>query len=122
MRKCLDLLYLGCALLAGAFLIAICAIMMYLSVGREFGLTLRGGDEITADVVLLCDGVNSLLVPQAVGGDRLQPDQVAVGIALGEALLASMPAYAEIYPTGIVRKVWPTELVEGESDAMVVER
>jgi len=29
-----------------------------------------------------------------------------------------MPAYAEIYPTGIVRKVWPTELVEGESDAM----
>ena len=41
-----------------------------------------------------------------------------LGIALGEALLASMPAYAEIYPTGIVRKVWPTELVEGESDAM----
>jgi DNA-binding LacI/PurR family transcriptional regulator len=40
-----------------------------------------------------------------------------LGIALGEALLASMPAYADIYPMGIVRKVWPIELVPGESDA-----
>jgi len=40
-----------------------------------------------------------------------------LGIALGEALLASMPAYAEFYPMGTVRKVWPTELIEGESDA-----
>jgi DNA-binding LacI/PurR family transcriptional regulator len=43
-----------------------------------------------------------------------------LGIALGEALLASMPAYAHVYTTGIVRKVWPTELVEGDSDAFVV--
>jgi DNA-binding LacI/PurR family transcriptional regulator len=41
-----------------------------------------------------------------------------LGIALGEALLASMPDYADIYPTGIVRRVWPTVLVEGESDTM----
>ena len=47
--------------------------------GRVSGVR-AGGDEITADVVLLCDGVNSLLVPQAVGGERLQPSQVAVGI------------------------------------------
>jgi DNA-binding LacI/PurR family transcriptional regulator len=40
-----------------------------------------------------------------------------LGVALGEALLASMPKYAELYPTGMVRKVWPTELIEGESDA-----
>ena len=40
-----------------------------------------------------------------------------LGIALGEALLASMPNYAEIYPMGTVRKIWPTELVVGESDA-----
>ncbi|MCV2394458.1 FAD-dependent oxidoreductase [Actinotalea sp. M2MS4P-6] len=39
-----------------------------------------GDDEITADVVLLCDGVNSLLVPQAVGAPRPRPDQVAVGV------------------------------------------
>ncbi|MCW5953422.1 MAG: FAD-dependent oxidoreductase [Propionibacteriaceae bacterium] len=47
--------------------------------GRVSGVR-AGGDEITADVVLLCDGVNSLLVPQAVGGEPLQPSQVAVGI------------------------------------------
>jgi hypothetical protein len=29
-----------------------------------------------------------------------------------------MPDYADIYPTGIVRRVWPTVLVEGESDTM----
>ena len=47
--------------------------------GRVTGVS-AGGDEMTADVVLLCDGVNSLLVPQAVGGERLKPTQVAVGI------------------------------------------
>jgi DNA-binding LacI/PurR family transcriptional regulator len=39
-----------------------------------------------------------------------------LGIGLGESLLASMPAYADIYPQGIVRRVWPMELVEGDSD------
>ena len=43
-----------------------------------------------------------------------------LGVALGEALLASMPEYAEIYPMGTVRKIWHTELVEGESDAFVL--
>ena len=39
-----------------------------------------------------------------------------LGVALGEALLASMPAYADIYPQGTVRRIWPLELVPGESD------
>ena len=39
-----------------------------------------------------------------------------LGIALGESLLAAMPAYAERYPQGIVRRIWPMELVQGESD------
>lgn len=39
-----------------------------------------------------------------------------LGVALGESLLASMPAYAEIYPQGLVQRVWPMELVPGESD------
>lgn len=39
-----------------------------------------------------------------------------LGIGLGESLLASMPAYADIYPRGLVRKVWPMELVAGDSD------
>ena len=45
-----------------------------------------------------------------------------LGTALGEALLASMPRYADRYPTGLVRKVWPEQLVEGESDAVVLKR
>ncbi len=39
-----------------------------------------------------------------------------LGISLGEALLAAMPAYAEQYPQGVVNKIWPMELVSGESD------
>jgi DNA-binding LacI/PurR family transcriptional regulator len=41
-----------------------------------------------------------------------------LGIALGESLLASMPAYAETYPQGIVHRLWPMELIAGESDAL----
>lgn len=41
-----------------------------------------------------------------------------LGVSLGESLLASMPAYAEIYPQGIVHKIWPMQLVEGDSDRL----
>lgn len=47
--------------------------------GRVCGVR-AGGDEISSDVVLLCDGVNSLLVGEAVGAPPLTPHQVAVGI------------------------------------------
>jgi DNA-binding LacI/PurR family transcriptional regulator len=40
-----------------------------------------------------------------------------LGIALAESLLATMPAYAADYPLGVVRKIFPMELVEGGSDA-----
>jgi electron transfer flavoprotein-quinone oxidoreductase len=39
-----------------------------------------GEDEITADVVILADGVNSLLTEQAVGYKRPSPHSIAVGI------------------------------------------
>ncbi len=39
-----------------------------------------------------------------------------LGISLAEALLATMPAYAEHYPLGVVRRVVPLDLIEGESD------
>lgn len=39
-----------------------------------------------------------------------------LGISLAESLLATMPAYADQYPLGVVRKVVPLELVEGDSD------
>lgn len=40
-----------------------------------------------------------------------------LGVALGEALLASMPAYQQAYPKGPVRQTWPLEFTQGESDA-----
>lgn len=43
-----------------------------------------------------------------------------LGVGLGESLLASMPAFADVYPRGIVHKVWPMEFVAGGSDAMDV--
>ncbi len=39
-----------------------------------------------------------------------------LGIDLAEALLATMPAYQEHYPLGVVRRVLPSDLIEGESD------
>lgn len=42
----------------------------------------------------------------------------SVGVTLAEALLASMPDYAEQYPLGLVHRVLPLELVEGESDLL----
>lgn len=39
-----------------------------------------------------------------------------LGVALAEALLATMPAYADAYPFGITRRVVPLELVLGDSD------
>jgi DNA-binding LacI/PurR family transcriptional regulator len=40
-----------------------------------------------------------------------------LGISLAESLLATMPAFAGAYPMGVTHKIWPLELVEGESDA-----
>lgn len=39
-----------------------------------------------------------------------------LGSALGVSLLASMPQYADTYPQGVTHRVWPLELVPGESD------
>ena len=40
-----------------------------------------------------------------------------LGVTLGRSLLAVLPAYRDVYPLGVVQKVWPLELVPGESDA-----
>lgn len=47
-RRALDGLYLVTGWLAGAFLIAVCVLMLILSVGREVGFNLRSGDDLTA--------------------------------------------------------------------------
>lgn len=56
--------------------------------GRVTGVK-AGEDEITAEVVILCDGVNSLLSEQAVGFARPEPHTMAVGIKQVIALPAS---------------------------------
>ena len=52
---------------------------------------------------------------------RTEVDRVVrdLGIALAEALLATMPAYADQYRLGVVRRVVPMQLIEGDSDAPV---
>ncbi|MGN0959435.1 MAG: FAD-dependent oxidoreductase, partial [Coriobacteriales bacterium] len=47
--------------------------------GKVIGVQ-AGEDEITAEVVVLCDGANSLLAEHAVGAKRPSPESMAVGI------------------------------------------
>lgn len=47
--------------------------------GKVCGI-IAGEDEITAEVVILCDGANSLLVQDAVGAAKPDPAQMAVGV------------------------------------------
>ncbi len=84
---------------AGAeFIHGIAVETLLMTDGRVTGVR-AGGDEITADVVLLCDGVNSLLVPQAVGSAPLRSNQVAVGIkeviALPESVISDRALSAD---------------------------
>ncbi|HBT95287.1 MAG TPA: FAD-dependent oxidoreductase [Coriobacteriia bacterium] len=65
---------------AGAeFIYGIAVESLLMEDGRVKGIK-AGEDEITAEVVLLCDGVNSLLTEAAVGYKRPDASQIAVGI------------------------------------------
>lgn len=44
-----------------------------------------------------------------------------LGEALAESLLATMPEYQKVYPAGIARRLWPLELIAGESDAFTLD-
>ncbi|MDR1710290.1 MAG: FAD-dependent oxidoreductase [Propionibacteriaceae bacterium] len=65
---------------AGAEYINGIAVEALLKSGDKVTGVRAGDDEITADVVLLCDGANSLLAGQAVGAPRPTPSQMAVGV------------------------------------------
>jgi TRAP-type C4-dicarboxylate transport system permease small subunit len=47
-RRALDLLYLGAGYAAGVFLFAIFAIMMVMSIGRQFALNIPAGDDFAS--------------------------------------------------------------------------
>ncbi|TWT13648.1 TRAP transporter small permease subunit [Reyranella sp. CPCC 100927] len=46
LRKTLDALYWVCGAVAGLCIVAICALMMAMSLGREIGINVSGGDEV----------------------------------------------------------------------------
>lgn len=48
LRKALDALYLGAGWLAGGFLVAILLLMLALSIGRQIGVNVKSGDDITS--------------------------------------------------------------------------
>ncbi len=48
LRATLDAIYWVTGALAGLSLVAICVLMMLLSIGREVGFNVKGGDEISA--------------------------------------------------------------------------
>ena len=48
LRRALDALYLFAGYAAGAFLVMIFAIMMVMSVGRQFSLNIPAGDDIAS--------------------------------------------------------------------------
>ena len=48
LRRALDLLYLGAGYAAGAFMVAIFAIMMIMSVGRQFAINIPAGDDFAS--------------------------------------------------------------------------
>jgi TRAP-type C4-dicarboxylate transport system permease small subunit len=56
-RRFLDALYLGCGILAGIFLVGICALMLAISLSREIGFQVRAGDDITG---WLCAAMSAL--------------------------------------------------------------
>ena len=57
------------------------------------------------------------LSPSLTGFELSRRD---LGIALAEALLATMPAFSHFYPNAELRKIWHEELIEGESDAFLL--
>ncbi len=48
MRKALDSLYMATGYLAGGFLVVVFALMMIMSVGRQFGLNVPAGDDFAS--------------------------------------------------------------------------
>jgi TRAP-type C4-dicarboxylate transport system permease small subunit len=54
MRRALDRLYLWSGYLAGAFLVVIFIIMMYMSAGRQFGYNIPSGDDFAAWSMAAC--------------------------------------------------------------------
>jgi TRAP-type C4-dicarboxylate transport system permease small subunit len=93
MRKSLDALYLGCGWLAAIFLGGICVLMLSQAILREFGVLIRGADDLTA---WFCAASAFL----ALAHTFKNGDLVRVGLLL-ERLDERVRRYFEIFSLGV---------------------
>ena len=77
---------------------------------HELGLT--PGRDLA--VVAFQDRANIRMLSPPITAFHLSLHDLGVGV--GEAVLAQMPAYAETYPLGLVQKRWPLTLPAGDAD------
>lgn len=75
MRRFLDRLYLGAAVIAAVSMAAICALMLAQAVGREAGILIRGAEDIVAWLCAACAFL-------ALGHTFRHGDLVRVGVFL----------------------------------------
>jgi TRAP-type C4-dicarboxylate transport system permease small subunit len=93
LRRALDLLYWASGALAAVCLAGICLLMLAQAAGREFGLLIRGADDITA---WLCAASAFL----ALGHTFRHGELVRVGLWLG-FLTPAARRLAELFALGI---------------------
>jgi TRAP-type C4-dicarboxylate transport system permease small subunit len=93
LRRALDLLYWASGALAAVCLAGICVLMLAQAAGREFGLLIRGADDITA---WLCAASAFF----ALGHTFRHGELVRVGLWL-ELLKPAARRWAELFALGI---------------------
>ena len=93
LRKTLDALYWVCGAIAGLSIVAICALMMVMSLGRELGINVSGGDEITGWLMAAAAFLGlahtfkhgdlirvTLVIERFTGGTRRWLELLAIGV------------------------------------------
>jgi len=83
---------------AGATYINGIAVEALLKDGERVTGVSAGGDDITAEVVILCDGVNSLLAGPAVGAPV--PDRSAVAVGIKQVIELPAKVISDRFATG----------------------
>jgi TRAP-type C4-dicarboxylate transport system permease small subunit len=110
MRKFLDGLYLFAGYAAGGFLVVIFAIMMFMSVGRQFGINIPAGDDFAAWCMAAMSFLGlahtfkngeiirvGLLIEKATGRRRWALELSALGIATAFVLYFTWYASSMTY-------------------------
>lgn len=110
MRRFLDGLYLFAGYLAGAFLVLIFGIMMYMSIGRQFGFNIPAGDDFASWCMAAMAFLGlahtfkrgeiirvGLLIEQFTGRKRWAMELVALGVASAFTLYFTWYAVAMTY-------------------------